>query len=159
MLNASLSPILTLLMLLLTINVHAQQKLSAIRGALSEKGKPITEATVFLQSFEDERCANLFLRKRDDSKSAQALQRCMNDENSSSSNDQGQYQFFPKKPGWYAVHFLWNIEAKPSHPMTSFKQGNWVVLFAGTGKYDTMAQDRPLYFSGEDDIVRNFDRQ
>jgi hypothetical protein len=141
---------------------HAQVHSPGIRGTLSDKGGPIVDAEVYLQSLEDEHCAKLFAGKID-LKKRQELRRCMHDLGSTHSDEQGHYEFSETKAGWYAVHFLWSINDKPSHPMTSFKEGDWFVEYAGskdsTGKYDTMAQGRPFYSSGKEDAVRNFEKK
>lgn len=41
-------------------SVKAQNSPSAIRGTLSDNGTSIAEASIFLQSFDDETCAKLF---------------------------------------------------------------------------------------------------
>jgi len=140
----------------------AQSSPSAIRGTLSEAGTPITEATIFLQSFDDEACARLFTIAKADRKSASKLESCMHDVSSTPSDAAGSYNFAAPGAGWYAVHFLWNIAKKPSpSSMYSFNQGRWTVIYAGhkdsTGRYDSMAQDTPFYFSAKEDISRDFD--
>ena len=75
----------------------------------------------------------------------------------------GYYEFAGLKPGWYAVHFLWNISEKLCSAESLFKEGHWGIMYAGekdsTGKYDTMAQDCPSYYSGRDDGARDFETQ
>jgi hypothetical protein len=139
--------------------VKGQNSPSAIRGTLSEAGTPIAEATIFLQSLDDETCAKLFITATEERKSADKLESCMHDVSTTSPNAAGRYEFTNPRAGWYAVHFLWNIGKKPSQSM--FRQGQWTVMYAGqkdsTGKYDTMAQDIPFYFSGKEDVTRDFD--
>src|SRR5882724_1224471 len=138
--------------LVLTVNsVKSQNSPSAIRGTLSDNGRPIAEATIFLQSFDDETCAKLFTTGKEDRKSASKLESCMHDVSSAPPDAAGSYKFAALRAGWYAVHFLWNIGKKPSPSMSSFNQGRWTVMYAGhkdsTGRYDSMAQDTPFYFS------------
>ena len=144
-------------------NTAAQREPTRIRGTLSERGRPIVDATVFLQSFEDERCAKIFASQKASRKAQQKLDRCMHDLSTTISDSQGRYEFTGLKPGWYAVHFLWNISEKPSLANSLFKEGSWGVVYAGhrdsTGKYDTMAQDSPFYYSGKDDAPRDFEMQ
>jgi tetratricopeptide repeat protein len=82
----------------------------------------------------------------------------MHDVSSTSSDAAGNYKFTNPRAGWYAVHFLWNISKKPSQSM--FNQEQWIVMYAGhtdsTGRYDTMAQDTPFYFSAKEDVARDF---
>src|SRR6516165_3399513 len=129
--------------------VKGQNSPSAIRGTLSEEGTPIAEATIFLQSFDDETCAKLFTTGKEDRKSATTLESCMHDVSTTSSDAAGNYKFTNPRAGWYAVHFLWNVGKKPGQSM--FSQGQWTVMYAGhkdsNGRYDTMAQDKPFYFS------------
>ena len=40
----------------------------------------------------------------------------------------GYYEFAGLKPGWYAVHFLWNISEKPSSAESLFKEGHWGIM-------------------------------
>lgn len=141
--------------------VQGQDSPFAIRGTLSENGAPIAEATVFLQSFDDETCAKLFTTAKEDPKSASKLESCMHDVGTASSDAAGNYKFSNPRAGWYAVHFLWNIGKKPSQSMYSFNQGQWTVMYAGhkdsTGRYDTMAQGAPFYFSAKEDVKKDFD--
>ena len=146
-------------LLLLANAVKGQNSPSAIRGTLSEAGTPIAQATIFLQSFDDETCAKLFTTAKEDRKSASKLQSCMHDVRSTSSDAAGRYEFANPKAGWYAIHFLWNIGKKPSQSM--FSQGRWTVMYSSqkdsTGRFDTMAQDIPFYFSAKEDATRDFD--
>ena len=141
---------------------HAQMHSPVIRGTLRDKGKPIVDAEVYLQSLEDEHCAKLFTGKID-LKKQQELRQCTHDLGSTHPDEQGKYEFDETKAGWYVVHFLWSIADKPSHPMTSFKEGDWLVQYAGwkdsTGKYDTMAQCQPFYYSGKEDAARDFEKK
>jgi len=157
---SSTTKLVTFSFLVLAVNaVNGQNSTSAIRGTLRESGTPIAEATVFLQSFDDEKCANLFTTAKEDRKSASKLESCRHDVSSTSSDSAGRYEFANPGAGWYAIHFLWNIGKKPAQPM--FSQGPWTVMYAGqkdsTGRYDTMAQDIPFYFSAKEDATRDFD--
>jgi hypothetical protein len=159
---AAATKLVTFSFLVLAVNVvQAQDSPSAIRGTLSEAGMPITEATIFLQSFDDETCAKLFTIAKEDRKSASKLESCMHDVSSTSPDAAGSYKFAAPRAGWYAVHFLWNIGKKPSPSMYSFNQGRWTVMYAGhkdsTGRYDSMAQDTPFHFSAKEDMTRDFD--
>lgn len=141
--------------------VKGQDSPFAICGTLSENGAPIAEATIFLQSFDDEACAKLFTTAKGDRKSASKLESCMHDVSTASPDAAGKYKFTKPGAGWYAVHFLWNIGKKPSQSMRSFNQGQWSVMYAGqkdsTGRYDTMAQGAPFYFSAKEDVTEDFD--
>jgi hypothetical protein len=114
-----------------------------------------------LQSFDDEACAKLFAASAQDRKSARKLKSCLHDVSTTSPDTAGRFEFSNVRAGWYAVHFLWNIGTKPSSSMHMFNQGQWAVIYAGqkdsTGRYDTMAQDAPFYFSTIEDAIRNFD--
>jgi hypothetical protein len=144
-------------------DVAAQGQPIPLRGTLREKGKPIVEAAVFLQSFEDEHCVKIFTSQKPSRKSEEKLDRCMHDVATAVPDSHGYYEFTGLKPGWYAVHFLWNISEKPSSAPSLFKEGHWGVMYAGekdsTGKYDTMAQDPPFYYSGRNDAARDFETQ
>jgi hypothetical protein len=144
-------------------NTSASDHPTALRGTLTEGGKPIVEAAVFLQSFDDEHCAKIFASQKASRKSQERLDRCMHDVSTVVPDSRGYYEFTGLKPGWYAVHFLWNISEKPSLAQSFFKEGHWGILYAGrkdsTGKYDTMAQDFPFYYSGKDDAARDFQTQ
>ena len=158
----SVARLLTPICLVIVLNTaNAQSAPGAIRGTLKENGIAINEATVFLQSFDDEKCAKLFTSQKGDTRSVQRLKLCMHDVSTTIPDDHGNYLFAGPKPGWYAIHFLWNIRKKPSHAPSGFKEGHWVVMYAGykdsTGKYDTMAQDKPLHFSGSEALTRDFD--
>ena len=143
-------------------SAHAQGHAPVIRGTLSDKGGPIVDAEVNLQSLEDEQCAKLFAGKTD-LKKAQELRQCTHDEGSTHSDEQGHYEFVETKAGWYAVHFLWSITDKPNHPMTTFKEDGWFIQYAGrkdsTGRFDTMAQGKPFYYSGKEDAAINFEKK
>jgi hypothetical protein len=151
--------LVTLCCLVLTASrAQAQNPSSAIRGTLSDSGTPIAEATIFLQLFDDESCAKLFVAGKEDRKSVKKLESCMHDVSTTSPDAAGNYKFPHVKPGWYALHFLWNIRKKPGQP--TFTQGRWTVMYAGhkdsTGRYDTMAQAIPFYFSAKEDLTRHF---
>ena len=153
--------LVTLICLVLAVDTTgAQAAPSAIRGMLGENGTPIVEATVFLQSFDDARCAKLFTSKKGNSRSVQKLRLCMHDVSTTTPDAHGIYQFSAPKAGWYVVHFLWSTGKTPSQSPSLFKEGRWVVVYAGhkdsTGKYDTMAQDSPFYFSAKEDVIRDF---
>ena len=83
----------------------AQGQPTPLRGALREKGKPIVDAAVFLQSFEDEHCAKIFASQKPSRKSQEKLDRCMHDVTTAVPDSRGYYEFTGLKPGWYAVHF------------------------------------------------------
>lgn len=141
--------------------VKGQDSPFAIHGTLRENGAPIAEATILLQSFDDETCARLFTTAKEDSKAASKLESCMHDVSTASPDAAGNYKFTNPRAGWYAIHFLWSIGKKPSQSMYSFNQGQWTVMYAGqkdsTGKYDAMAQGAPFYFSAKEQVTRDFD--
>ena len=143
--------------------VAAEDQPTPLRGVLKEKGQPIVDAAVFLQSFDDERCARIFSSQRASRKDQKRLDRCVHDVSTAVPDSRGYYEFTGLKPGWYAVHFLWNISEKPSHSQSAFKEAYWGVIYAGkkdsTGKYDTMAQNFPFYYSGKNDAPRDFETQ
>jgi hypothetical protein len=158
----SLARILTLTSLLLFLKAaNAQSPPGAIRGTLKERGSAIIEASVFLQSFDDEKCAKLFESHKGNARSVERLNACMHDMSTTTPDDHGNYSFAGLQPGWYAIHFLWSIREKPSHAPSAFRQGSWGVMYAGhtdsTGKYDTMAQDKPFHVSSTEELTRDFD--
>jgi hypothetical protein len=138
-----------------------EERLATIRGTLKENGSPLLDATVYLQSFDNEGCANLFNSEAQDRRSAKKLSSCIHDVRTTIVEATGSYQFIELKAGWYAVHFLWNIKEKPSPYPASFVEGNWRAVYAGhkdsTGKYDSMAQDRAIFVAPGSEIQRNFD--
>ena len=143
--------------------VSGQSSQHVIRGTLLEKGTPIVDATVYLQSFDNEKCAGRFMKsmRKWDPKSAEKLRSCMHDVTATAVDERGNYRFVDVRAGWYAVHFLWNIGTKPK-PFPDFtREGSWGVMYAGhkdsAGKYDTMAQDIAFYFSTSEDVIRDFD--
>jgi hypothetical protein len=152
-----------LLLSCVTLLLQAQSSPKVIRGTLQENGKPIRDAAVFLQLLDDEKCAKLFSARKAGWRAEKKLEHCMHDLNTASTDADGYYQFAAPKEGWYAVHFLWDIGKKPTHPETAFVQGRWVVMYAGrkdsSGKYDTMAQDGPFFFNGQVDSVRDCEMQ
>ena len=161
--EASRIPALALSVIVGIGTAATQVQSTSIRGTLRERGKPIVEAGVFLHSFEDEHYAKIFAGRKADRKAEQKLEVCMHDVSTSYPDAQGHYEFSGLKPGWYAVHFLWNISEKSRPSQSLFKEGHWGVMYAGrkdsTGKYDTMAQDIPFYHSGKSDTARDFDTQ
>jgi hypothetical protein len=144
-------------------NAAAQDQTTPLRGTLSERGKPVVDAAVFLQSFDDQNCANIFASQKASRTSQKKLDQCMHDVHTTVPDSRGYYEFKGLKPGWYAVHFLWNITEKPSPAQSLFKEGHWGVVYAGrkdsTGKYDTMAQDFPVYYSCKEVPPRNFETE
>lgn len=145
---------------LATNTARGQGPLGTIRGTLRENGAPIVDATVFLQSFDNEECAKLFGKRNWNQKSVEKLRSCTHDVSTTTVDATGSYRFTDLKAGWYSVHFLWNIAEKPKRFPDSTKEGSWLVMYAGykdsTGKYDTMAQDVPFNFSGKEDVIRDF---
>ena len=144
------------------LDAQTPQGPHTLHGTLTYNQKPIAQATVFLQSLKNEGCAVLFNRSillRNDERALKHLQKCIRDEGSITVDGQGQYQFAPKRPGWYCLHFLWDIQPKPAH-LSSFRVSSWNVLFAGqkdlTGKYDAMAQGMPVFFAATQDLVQDF---
>jgi hypothetical protein len=136
-------------------------------GTLRDADGPINDAEIYLQYFEDEKCAKLF-KSRDydpyDEKSVnqlkERLKQCSHDLGPIKPDEQGHYQFEGIKPGWYAMRFLWNIHQKPKEPMAYFEQNGFIVGYSSEKdlqkKYDTMAQAMPLYFSGKKNIVLDY---
>src|SRR5215468_3463566 len=78
------------LVTLATLMVHAQSSPKVIRGKLTENGKPIQDAAIFLQSLDDEKCVKLFSSHKEDRRSATKLERCMHDLSTASTNADGQ---------------------------------------------------------------------
>jgi hypothetical protein len=138
-----------------------QSTSTVIRGSLRENGKPITEATAFLQSLDDEKCAKLFSSAKADSRSERKLRLCVHDLGEVSADAAGDYHFNVPKAGWYAIHFLWDVGEKPRTPQTAFKRGPWTVMYAGhkdtSGRYDAMAQETAFYFAASEDAVHDCD--
>jgi hypothetical protein len=143
---------IALFLVVLLGDVSAPAQPTPLRGTLREKGQPIMDAAVFLQSFDDEHCAKIFASQKPSRRLQKKLDRCMHDVSTAVPDS-----------GWYAVHFLWNMSEKPSSAQSLFKEGRWGVIYAGrkdtTGKYDTMAQDFPFYYSGANDAARDFETQ
>jgi hypothetical protein len=131
-----------------------------VKGGLMDQGKPISDAEIILQSFEDEKCAKLFLDKKPNAKKVAKLQACTKDQPPIRPNDEGAFEFDDLSPGWYNLRFLWNIREKPSQWISMTKDQQFAILYAGhkdeTGRYDTMAQSRPFEFSGKQDVVIRF---
>ena len=154
---------IALFLVVLLGDVSAPAQPTPLRGTLREKGQPIVDAAVFLQSFDDEHCAKIFASQKPSRRLQKKLDRCMHDVSTAVPDSGGYYEFAGLKPGWYAVHFLWNMSEKPSSAQSLFKEGRWGVIYAGrkdtTGKYDTMAQDFPFYYSGANDAARDFETQ
>jgi hypothetical protein len=160
--TSAATKLIALCCLALAVNaVKGQDSPSAIRGTLRDNGMAIADATIFLQSFDDQACATLFATGKQDRKSVSKLESCMHDVSSTSPDAAGSFRFATPRAGWYAVHFLWYIGKKPSPSMNPFNQGQWTVMYAGhkdsTGRYDSMAQDTPFYFSAKEDMTRDFD--
>jgi len=153
----------TLVCLMLALIPGSQSPHNVIRGSLRQRGNPINDAAVFLQSFDDEHCAKIFVRKKGNRRMLRKLDHCTHDVATASADADGHYRFEGQKPGWYAVHFLWNIDGSSLPRMSTFYEGDWVVLYAGqkdlTGKYDTMAQDIPFLYPESGDIERDFNTQ
>jgi hypothetical protein len=142
-------------------HVHGQSTSTVIRGNLKENGKPISEATVFLQSLDDEKCAKLFSSGKADNRTVRKFGLCVHDLSEASPDASGNYHFNVPKAGWYAIHFLWNVGEKPRAPQTAFKRGTWSLIYAGykdtSGRYDAMAQETAFYFGASEDAVHDCD--
>ena len=135
-----------------------------VRGTLRDTDGPIKDADIYLQYFEEEKCAKLFAsiphdhKERD--KLVKRLKSCSLDLPPTKPDEQGRYEFRGLKPGWYALRFLWNISQKPKEALTFFEQNGFVVgYYVGKDlqkKYDSMAQGKPFYFSGKEDGEINY---
>ena len=129
----------------------------AVIGTLFDRG-PVTDAEIDLQLLQDEHCARLFVGQSRDAQAQKKLEGCTRDLLSTHPDSEGRYRFADLAPGWYAIHFVWSMAEKPTHPR-AFKRGEWGVLYSGykdkTGKYDSFAQGRPFYISGESDVVKD----
>jgi hypothetical protein len=138
-----------------------------IMGTLRDADGPINDAEIYLQYFEDEKCAKLF-KSRDynpyDEKAVnelkERLKKCSHDLAPIKPDEQGRYQFEETKPGWYAIRFLWNIHQKPKEPMAYFEQNGFIIGYSSEKdlqkKYDAMAQGMPFYFSGKKNVVIDY---
>lgn len=157
---SAISSVLVLyLMLFGTSTSRGQEtKPASISGTLVDRA-PVGDAEIDLQSLADEHCAKLFASRTRNAKAAQELKSCAHDLAPTHTNSDGRYEFSGLAPGWYAIHLLWNIAQKPSHPKI-FQQGEWSVMVPGykdvTGKYDTFAQGKPFFLSGKSDVVKDF---
>ena len=133
----------------------------AIRGTLNASGRPFADAEIILQSFANEKCAKLFEDKKPTPAKIARLNACSKDLPSIRPNPEGAFKFENLPPAWYALRFLWNINPRPSTAPLAITVGRFVVMYAGfkdeSGRYDTMTQGRPFYFSGKTDFVIEFD--
>jgi hypothetical protein len=139
-----------------------------IIGTLRDSNGPISDADIYLQSFDDEKCAKLFTRtdynpydEKAIAKLKDRIKKCSHDLAPSRPDQQGHYEFTGIKPGWYAMRFLWNIDQKPKERFAYFERNGFSVGYYSPkdlqGKYDTMAQGMPFYFSGQKDSVVDYD--
>lgn len=139
-----------------------------IIGTLRDVDGPITDADVYVQYFEDEKCARLFTKKdynpydaKEADKLKNELEKCSRDLTPTKPDEQGHYDFHDLKPGWYAVRFLWNIHEKPRDHVAYFERNGFVIGYYAQkdvqGKYDTMARGKPIFVSGKKDVVLGYD--
>lgn len=138
-----------------------------VKGTLQDTNGPINDADIYLQYFDDEKCAKLFTKKVNpfDQKAVKKLTdrltHCARDLTPIKPDEQGRYYFEGIKPGWYAMRFLWNIHQKPEQGGAIFERSGFVIAYHPEKdiqkKYDTMAQGMPFYFSGKNDVVIDYD--
>jgi hypothetical protein len=138
-----------------------------VMGTLRDSDGLIDDADIYLQYFDDEKCAKLFTKQVNpyDQKAVDRvkgiLEGCSHDLPRIKPDGQGHYEFDGIKPGWYAMRFLWNIHQKPEKAQAFFKRNGFVVgYYAGKDlqqKYDTMAQGKPVHFSGNKDLLIDYD--
>lgn len=139
-----------------------------VLGTLRDVDWPIKDADIYLQRFDDEKCAKLFVKKDYnpyDPKAVDNLKRriekCSHDLPRMNPDQQGRYEFHAIKPGWYALRFLWDIHQKPKENYAVWETNGFTVLYYGAKdlqkKYDAMAQGTPFYFSGDKDIQIDYD--
>jgi tetratricopeptide (TPR) repeat protein len=135
-----------------------------VMGALRDTDGPIKDADIYLQYFEDEKCAKLFTKapsnRKEANKLMSRLEGCSRDLPPTKPDEQGRYEFRGLKPGWYALRFLWNISQKPKEAQAIFEQNGFGIIYNSAKdiqkKYDSMAQGKPFYFSGKGDIDINY---
>ena len=132
-----------------------------ISGQVSDLNGYVTDARIILQSFQDEKCAKLFLSKKYSEENAKKLQSCSHELPPTTPDQEGRYQFTNIPAGWYTLLVLWNINEKPNAAIAIFQKGEFIINYSQdkdtSGKYDAMAQSRPFYFSGTKSLVKDFD--
>lgn len=132
-----------------------------ISGQVSDLKGSVTDARIILQSFQDEKCAKLFLSKKYSEENAKKLQSCSHELPPTTSDKEGRYQFTNIPAGWYALLVLWNMNEKPNAAMAIFQKGEFIINYSEdkdtSGRYDAMAQSRPFYFSGTESLFKDFD--
>jgi hypothetical protein len=141
---------------------------TSIRGTLRDSNGPIGDADIYLQYFNDEKCAKLFARRdynpadeKAMDRAAGQLRKCSYDLPRTKPDGQGHYQFDGLKPGWYAMRFLWNIHDKPKESTAYSERNGFIIGYYVwkdlQEKYDSMAQGMPVYYSGKEEVVIDFD--
>jgi hypothetical protein len=132
-----------------------------IAGKLIDVNGPITDAQVILQTFKDEKCVKLFSSKKYSEEEARKLAVCSHELPPIAPDNQGQYQLTNIPAGWYVLLVIWNMNEKPNTSVSMFQKGDFVISYSSakdsSGKYDGMAQGKPFYFSGRENLVLDFD--
>jgi len=90
---------IALFLVVLLGDVSAPAQPTPLRGTLREKGQPIMDAAVFLQSFDDEHCAKIFASQKPSRRLQKKLDRCMHDVSTAVPDSGGYYEFAGLKPG------------------------------------------------------------
>lgn len=143
-----------------SVNNAAPAANPIISGQLSDLNGSITDARIILQSFQDEKCAKLFLSKYSE-ENGRKLQACSRELPPVTPDKEGRYQFTNIPAGWYVLLVLWNMNQKPDAAVAMFQKGEFVINYSEgkdtSGKYDAMAQSKPFYFSGAESLVKDFD--
>ena len=132
-----------------------------VLGTLIGNDGAIVEAEITLETYQDEACVKLAeVTELSDAEKKQ-LDDCSSDYASTTSNAEGQYRFSEVTPGWYRLRFTWVLNQKPDTFLPiEFKNGFLIAYYetkTAPITYAALAQGDIFQFSGEEDMVINFD--
>jgi hypothetical protein len=115
-----------------------------IQAALLDHQQPIKNAEIYLESLDNEHCAQLATDKKQavKPKVIKELRKCVHNIGSTHADEQGHYQFAEIKAGWYLIHFLCNISIRPTHPTGDIEGGVGCLLRRAEGFDGTMRHMR-----------------
>jgi hypothetical protein len=132
-----------------------------VLGTLIGDDGAIVGAEITLETYQDEACVKLAEATELSDAEKKQLDDCSSDYASTTSNAEGQYRFSEVTPGWYKLRFTWVLNQKPDilFPV-EFKNGFLIAYYETKTApivYSALALGDIFQFSGEEDMVINFD--
>lgn len=132
-----------------------------ISGRLVGPEGPIAGGEVSLKSFADEACVELANATTPPAPADEGrLEACSGEFGSTTSDGDGRYAFTGVPPGWYKLDVQWDLRDRPSVGIPFEVRDGYLIAYFERGsppEYSALAQGEIFRFSGEEDMVVDFD--